>query len=698
MELADRLKAFQRTYPYREIALDGVVWCYRMGGVQNASTVLLLPGATLVPDPFFIVIESLGGSYQVIAPAYPAVRSMAELVAGVTAILDAEGIPTAHVVGSSFGGYLAQCLVRAHPERVKMLVLAQTGVRHFIGLAPLTILRWLLQASPAPVVRWFMWRTWRVLLADLGPDRRFWTELLSTILRTELSKASLIAMMAAIADFTAHYRPTADRSGRRVLVLQSEQDRAFAAQADEIRAAYPNAVIRILRGAGHGALFTHTDQYVGEIKTFLATTGQRVAGPRGETIAAPGMATFDLSVAINRPPSVVFALLADIQNAVPQRAGVRMVKDPPRATTVGTHWHEDVRLAPGCWMHVETVVSDAAEPRQLGMDFWSRWFTGHLTYNLEPTADGTVLHQWETLRPRFFPRRLSPIIDRQLRPRLVQRLHDIKALLERSSSNPSRVEHERSMSVPDDVQRPTSSDVGRLGQVLRRLGIAGPVEYAFQVLHGLAHPHLLTSGATDLETRMPLPGDELVGDATLIRTRAHTVNASPQHVWAWVAQLGAGRAGWPGWYPFAHPHDPSPTRLSPDARPIVAGNVLLEVSGPESSACWHVVDVAPERHVVLHSCRTLDTGTDVRRTPGKRWADISWTFVLQPSGVDKTRLLARIRSTVSPRWYGWLMRPIVAGDTVMQRELLAAIARRAEDDRFERGSGDVTIADTHLPS
>ena len=83
--------------------------------------------ATLVPDPFFIVIESLGRSYQVIAPAYPPVRSMAELVAGVTAILDAEGIPTAHVVGSSFGGYLAQCLVRAHPERVKMLVLAQTG-------------------------------------------------------------------------------------------------------------------------------------------------------------------------------------------------------------------------------------------------------------------------------------------------------------------------------------------------------------------------------------------------------------------------------------------------------------------------------------------------------------------------------------------------------------------------------------------
>jgi pimeloyl-ACP methyl ester carboxylesterase len=148
---------------------------------------------------------------------------MAELVAGVTAILDAERIPSASVVGSSFGGYVAQCLVRAHPERVNALVLAQTGVRHFVGSAPLTVLRGLSQVSPAPVVRWFTWRTWRVLLADIGPDQRFWMGLLRNILERQLSKAHLTAVMAAIADFSAHYRPTADRSGRRVLVLHPNE-------------------------------------------------------------------------------------------------------------------------------------------------------------------------------------------------------------------------------------------------------------------------------------------------------------------------------------------------------------------------------------------------------------------------------------------------------------------------------------------
>jgi pimeloyl-ACP methyl ester carboxylesterase len=101
----------------------------------------------------------------------------------------------------------------------------------------------------------------------------FWTSLLRSIFYTELTKPDLVAMMAAIRDFTAHHRPKlGDLTGwsRPVLVLQSERDRAFAAQADEIRAAYPSAVFYTIAGAGHGALFSHTDLYIQQIQTFLA--------------------------------------------------------------------------------------------------------------------------------------------------------------------------------------------------------------------------------------------------------------------------------------------------------------------------------------------------------------------------------------------------------------------------------------------
>jgi hypothetical protein len=144
---------------------------------------------------------------------------------------------------------------------------------------------------------------------------------------------------------------------------------------------------------------------------------------------------FDLSVTIRRPPSAVLTLLADIQDAepIPRSAAVRMVKEPTGPTTVGTCWHEWVKVAPGCWLHTESVVSDLQEPYQLGMDFHSRWFTGHLAYDIEPAADGSILHHRETVRPRALLRWLSPFIKRTMRPRLMERLADVKAILEESS-------------------------------------------------------------------------------------------------------------------------------------------------------------------------------------------------------------------------------------------------------------------------
>lgn len=144
--------------------------------------------------------------------------------------------------------------------------------------------------------------------------------------------------------------------------------------------------------------------------------------------------TFDLAVAIRCPPSAVFALLADIQDAepIPRSATVRMVKEPTGPTTIGTRWHEWVKVAPRCWLHIESVVSDVNKPYQLGMDFHSLWLTGHLTYDIEPAADGSILHHRETVRPRALMRWLSPFVERSMRPRLMQRLADIKAVLEES--------------------------------------------------------------------------------------------------------------------------------------------------------------------------------------------------------------------------------------------------------------------------
>ena len=59
----------------------------------------------------------------------------------------------------------------------------------------------------------------------------------------------------------------------------------------------------------------------------------------------------------------------------------------------------------------------------------------------------------------------------------------------------------------------------------------------------IGRPLMLHWGATCEELREPLPGDDLVEHPAVQSTRAVTVEAPPEAVWPWLAQLGQDRAG-----------------------------------------------------------------------------------------------------------------------------------------------------------
>ena len=101
------------------------------------------PGATWGPD----VVEPLAARHTVVTFDHPGTGatppgqerySTRGFAADAVGLLDALGLPAAHVVGHSMGGRVAQWMALDRPDRVRSLILAATGPGQFRDDRPVT--------------------------------------------------------------------------------------------------------------------------------------------------------------------------------------------------------------------------------------------------------------------------------------------------------------------------------------------------------------------------------------------------------------------------------------------------------------------------------------------------------------------------------------------------------------------------------
>jgi len=176
-------------------------------------------------------------------------------------------------------------------------------------------------------------------------------------------------------------------------------------------------------------------------------------------------------------------------------------------------------------------------------------------------------------------------------------------------------------------------------------------------------------GATDVEAKMVLPGDELMPRADLTATRAVSIQADSDAVWPWVAQLGQGRGGFYS-YDFLdnligcdiHSAD----RVMPEFQDIAVGEDIR--LAPQVSLV--IASLDPGRSLVLRG------GIPIGNNPAPY--DFTWAFTLQDEPDDNTRLLVRERYAYTRSWARLLVEPTEAVSFVMSQKMLRGIKNRAE--------------------
>ena len=156
---------------------------------------------------------------------------------------------------------------------------------------------------------------------------------------------------------------------------------------------------------------------------------------------------------------------------------------------------------------------------------------------------------------------------------------------------------------------------------------------------------IATCMATAFEQRQPLPVDDLIPDPLFTSTHAITIDAPPDQVWPWIAQMGAGRAGWYSWDRIDNGGTPSATRVMPELQTVTPGDVMPAV--PQATDAFIVASVDPPRELVL-------TVPD-----GHGGNVVAWEHLLEPLGGGQTRLLVRGRA--SSQWLNRARAQVPAG-------------------------------------
>jgi 3-oxoadipate enol-lactonase len=259
-------------------ASDGVRIAYDTWGARDGSPVLMIQGLGMNARAWALQRGAFGRQHRCVAidnrgtghsDAPPGPYDLVRMAQDAIEVLDAEKIQSAHVVGASMGGVIAQILGVVYPDRVHSLTLACTACHHHEWRREL-LAEWAEQVTAHGMtaltddgMRW---------LIGSRLHRRFgvFVNVLARVL-IQTKPHAFAAQVAAILAMPDDMRFELHTITAPTLVITGSQDTLTPlGDAEELAELIPTARLYVLRAAAHGLMAETPNAFNDAVLRFLA--------------------------------------------------------------------------------------------------------------------------------------------------------------------------------------------------------------------------------------------------------------------------------------------------------------------------------------------------------------------------------------------------------------------------------------------
>jgi pimeloyl-ACP methyl ester carboxylesterase len=248
----------------------------------------MLDPLIVLPPPLLCLPGGLG-TFELMEDAIAALRKRREVrlysippdadidavCDGIIASLDSSGVTRIDLLGHSFGGYLAQCFARRHPDRVRYMVLSHSYLLDKRDIGRLQKGSVLGKMMPRWLFHWALRAKGRIVLRPVRRHRPADYERIRAVMDVILSEMTIAKVrhnnQLMTQAFTRCLSRPASGDVPRTLIIEPDADPVLGKAAQkQLRAAFPAASIERFRGTGHATPTARPDEYARLVNAFLS--------------------------------------------------------------------------------------------------------------------------------------------------------------------------------------------------------------------------------------------------------------------------------------------------------------------------------------------------------------------------------------------------------------------------------------------